>query len=102
VTSVAGRIFVLSPADCSGPRGLLLHRPESDHDLARRLRGREGAALGPRVLFPPDFVGRGDMSRGGLLLRCVRERRELGYVPLLGAERHGVRPPRLAPVVRSR
>jgi len=209
VPSLRSRIFLLSPADCSGKRALLLHRPEADHDLARRLRGNEGAALGevfsfvsslyfrgklayarafarpprgvagalvitpsdglstpeslvtledlrrfagvpvdcgderyrepllrdlrallprldgadvvllgsiasrkytdlltdalgPRVLFPSDFVGRGDMSRGGLLLRCVRERRELGYAPLVGAERHGVRPPRLAPVARSR
>ena len=205
----AARVFLLSPADCSGPRALLLHRPESEHDLAQRLRGREGAALGdvfafvsslyfrgklayarafarppralagvlvitpsdgllppeclvtlrdlrrfagvpidcaderyrgplvrdlralaprldaaevvllgsvasrkytdlltdafgPRAVFPPDFVGRGDMSRGGLLLRCVREGRELAYAPLLGAERHGARPPRLAPVVRPR
>jgi len=37
------------------------------------------------------------MSRGGLLLRCVRERRELEYVPVAGASRHGPRPPRLAP-----
>jgi hypothetical protein len=57
-------------------------------------------ALGARVLFPSDFVGRGDMSRGGLLLRCVREGRELGYAPLLGARRHGVRPPRLGPLRR--
>jgi hypothetical protein len=203
------RVFLLSPADCSGPRALLLHRPESGHDLACRLRGDEGAALGEvfafvsslyfrgklayarafarppvgldgalvitpsdglrppaslvrledlrryaavpvdcreeryrgpllrdlralvprldgadvvllgsvasrkytdlltdvlgsRVLFPPDFVGRGDMSRGGLLLRCVSEERELPYVPILGAERHGSRPPRLAPVPRAR
>ncbi len=34
-------------------------------------------ALGDRLRFPGDFVGRGDMSRGGLLLRCVREGREL-------------------------
>src|SRR5205085_375247 len=27
--------------------------------------------LGDRRLFPPAFVGRGDMSRGGLHLRCV-------------------------------
>jgi hypothetical protein len=200
------RVFLLSPADCSGKRALLLHRPEADHDLARRLRGKraalgevfsfvsslyfrgklayarafaqpprgvagalvitpcdglstpeslvdledlrryagvpvdsgderyrqpllrdlrallprlEGAdvvllgsiasrkytdlltdAFGARVLFPTDFVGRGDMSRGGLMLRCVNERRELGYVPLLGAERHGSRPARLAPVPR--
>jgi hypothetical protein len=51
--------------------------------------------FGERLLFPVDFVGRGDMSRGGLLLRCVREGRELDYVPVLGAIRHGARPPRL-------
>ena len=27
--------------------------------------------FGNRLVFPPAFVGRGDMSRGGLLLRCV-------------------------------
>ena len=51
--------------------------------------------LGERVVFPADFVGRGDMSRGGLLLRAAREGQELGYVPLLGATRHGARPARL-------
>lgn len=207
--SVPGRVFLLSPADCSGPRALLLHRPGSEGDLARRLRGAPGASLGevfafvsslyfrgklayarafarppagvdgalvitpsdglqaperpvtladlrrfagvpvdcgearyreplrrdlrallPRlggaevvllgsiasrkytevltdvlgaqVLFPSDFVGRGDMSRGGLLLRCVREGRELAYVPIAGAVRHGARPPRLARLVRPR
>ncbi len=54
-----------------------------------------GAVFGERLLFPVDFVGRGDMSRGGLLLRCVREGRPLDYVPVLGATRHGARPPRL-------
>ncbi|HEX9190355.1 MAG TPA: hypothetical protein VGB87_24980 [Vicinamibacteria bacterium] len=56
--------------------------------------------LGPRLVFPPDFVGRGDMSRGGLMLRCAREGRELPYVPLAGAERRGARPARLAPLPR--
>ena len=51
--------------------------------------------FGDRLRFPAEFVGRGDMSRGGLLLRCVRERRELEYVPVAGASRHGPRPPRL-------
>ena len=50
-----------------------------------------------RLLFPPAFVGRGDMSRGGLLLRCAAEDRELDYAPLAGAVRHGTRPPRLEP-----
>ncbi len=48
-----------------------------------------------RLLFPSDFVGRGDMSRGGLLLRAARAGVELPYVPVKGAVRHGVRPPRL-------
>ena len=54
--------------------------------------------FGDRLLFPIDFVGRGDMSRGGLLLRCVRSGEELPYVPVTGAVRHGPRPPRLAPI----
>jgi hypothetical protein len=54
--------------------------------------------FGPRLLFPSAFVGRGDMSRGGLLLRCVRDDKELEYVPVKGAVRHGPRPPRLTPV----
>jgi hypothetical protein len=202
------RVFLLSPADCSGKRSRLLQGPDRAHDLARRMRGREGAelgevfsfvsslyfrgklayarafarpprgvagvhvitpcdglkapesplhlgdlrryagvpvdaeegryrrpllrdlralapvwaeaevillgsiaspkyvklltaVLGARLFFPSDFVGRGDMSRGGLLLRCVQERRELPYVPLLGAQRRGTRPARLPPVQRK-
>jgi hypothetical protein len=53
-------------------------------------------AFGSRLRFPGDFVGRGDMSRGGLMLRCVEDRSELAYVPLDGAKRRGQRPPRLA------
>lgn len=53
--------------------------------------------FGERLLFPSDFVGRGDMSRGGLLLRSVRDHRELEYRPVLGALLHGKRPPKLEP-----
>jgi hypothetical protein len=198
------RVFLLSPADCSGRRALLLQRPDPGHDLGRRLHGEGGAAvgevfafvsslyfrgklayarafarppaggagihvitpcdglvspdavlrvrdlqrygrvavdvdepryrrplvrhlealaptwtetevvllgsvaspkyvelltrvLGERVAFPSEFVGRGDMSRGGLMLRCVDEARELSYVSLVGATRHGPRPARLPP-----
>jgi hypothetical protein len=203
----AGRIFLLSPATCGGPRATLLTAPRSRLTLAERLRSAEGAALGevmaflsglyfrgklayarafarppahlpgvagafvimpdagltpvdapltmaglrsaarvdisatnrryrepleatarllrdaagddcevvllgsvatakyveplsavfgPRLAFPLEFVGRGDMSRGGLMLRCVREGRELTYVSLDGlVPRHGPRPPRL-------
>jgi hypothetical protein len=54
--------------------------------------------FGSRLRFPIDFVGRGDMSRGGLLLRCVRSGDELTYVPVEGAVRHGARPPKLPPI----
>jgi hypothetical protein len=54
--------------------------------------------FGDRLTFPLAFVGRGDMSRGGLLLRCVRSGVELDYGPVAGAVRRGPRPPRLAPV----
>jgi hypothetical protein len=53
------------------------------------------AIFGGRLRFPIDFVGRGDMSRGGLLLRRVQEGVELEYAPVLGAVRHGTRPPKL-------
>lgn len=53
------------------------------------------AALGRRLLFPVDFVGRGDMSRGGLMLRAARAGVELPYAAVEGAVVHGPRPPRL-------
>ena len=56
--------------------------------------------FGERLLFPQEFVGRGDMSRGGLLLRCVASGEELTYVPVGGAVRHGARPPKLDPATR--
>jgi len=56
------------------------------------------AIFGDRLLFPIDFVGRGDMSRGGLLLRKAREGVELPYVPVRGAVLHGARPPKLPPI----
>jgi hypothetical protein len=53
------------------------------------------AGLGERLVFPSAFVGRGDMSRGGLMLRAVDEGRELDYVPIAGAVVRGTRPPKL-------
>jgi len=205
VGSAGFRVFLLSPADCSGKRARLLQNPDATHDLARRMLGPTGvelgeafsfvsslyfrgklayarafarpprgasgvyvitpcdglrppdsplraddlrryaavdidldeeryrapllrdlqalapawaeteivllgsiasakyvelltSVLGGRLSFPSDFVGRGDMSRGGLLLRCALEGRELPYVALLGAERRGPRPARLPPL----
>lgn len=53
--------------------------------------------FGQRLKFPPEFVGRGDMSRGGLMLRCQREGVQLTYVSVGDAVRHGARPPKLPP-----
>jgi hypothetical protein len=54
------------------------------------------AVFATRLTFPIDFVGRGDMSRGALLLRAARDGRELPYAPVCNAPRHGPRAPRIA------
>jgi hypothetical protein len=51
--------------------------------------------LGERLLFPEEFIGRGDMSRGGLMLRCVSHAHELRYIPVAGAIRKGRRAARV-------
>lgn len=56
------------------------------------------AIFGDRLLFPAEFVGRGDMSRGGLMLRCIQAREQLTYIPVLNATRTGFRPPKLRPL----
>ena len=60
------------------------------------------AAFGSRLVFPSEFVGRGDMSRGGLLLRAASDVKELSYTSVLGAVRRGKRPPKLEPLSRVR
>ena len=59
-------------------------------------------ALGDRLHYPPSFIGRGDMSRGGLLLRSARASTELEYQRLESdTVRRGRRPPKLAPLAPS-
>src|SRR5207249_1009764 len=38
--------------------------------------------FGERLVFPECFVGRGDMSRGGVMLRAAESGKELTYVPV--------------------
>jgi hypothetical protein len=59
------------------------------------------AIFGEQLMFPAEFVGRGDMSRGGLMLRRTQSGEQLTYIPLLGATRHGPKPPKLAPLPRN-
>jgi hypothetical protein len=54
--------------------------------------------FGDHLLFPTDFVGRGDMSRGALLLNAARSGAELAYEPVETATRRG----RRAPSIRKR
>ena len=76
-------------------------RPARQHRDVQ-VRGRPPAASSGRAsCFPPSFIGRGDMSRGGLLLRAAREGVELEYAPLDSVtQRHGPRPPKLEPDAR--
>jgi hypothetical protein len=53
--------------------------------------------FGANLLFPQEFVGRGDMSRGGLMLRCAQTGLELNYVSVRSTVRRGSRPPKLFP-----
>jgi len=57
--------------------------------------------FGDRLRYPVSFVGRGDMSRGGLLLRSAASGEELEYGPLTaGVRPRGPRPPKLDPKTR--
>jgi len=44
------------------------------------------AVFGERLLFPEIFLGRGDMSRGSLLLKCCSAALPLRYLPAAGLE----------------
>jgi hypothetical protein len=49
--------------------------------------------FGDWLLFPSDFVGKGDMSRGSILLKAAAAGRELAYVPVEGTRRSNARSP---------
>src|SRR5437868_3620852 len=73
-------------------------RRNASFDLAVRLRAQDRVVLlgsiatpkyleplsrtfGSRLHYPLEFIGRGDMSRGSLMLWCAAQRRELTYLP---------------------
>jgi hypothetical protein len=68
--------------------GLLeAHGPDARYVLLGSVATKKYVAplleiFGERLLFPTEFSGRGDMSRGSLLLRAVRDGRELEYTPV--------------------
>jgi hypothetical protein len=53
-------------------------------------------------MFPTTFIGRGDMSRGGLLLRAVANETELEYQSIAKVSQlPGSRPAKLVPLPRN-
>jgi len=57
--------------------------------------------FGARLVFPAEFVGRGDMSRGGMMLRAARSGEPLAYAMVAGTVRRGKRPPKLGKLPRK-
>lgn len=47
--------------------------------------------FGKRLLFPKEFLGHGDMARGGMLLKRAESGIELTYIPVSDPERLGTR-----------
>jgi hypothetical protein len=47
--------------------------------------------FGDRLVFPKEFIGRGDMARGGMLLQHAASGTELDYIPVSDPSRLGVR-----------
>ena len=52
--------------------------------------------FGSRLLFPMEFIGHGDMARGGMLLQRATSGVELSYVPVSHPTRLGIRPTKKA------
>ena len=56
------RIFLLSPANCSGPRAKVLLSERAAFDLALRLRSRQGVAIGEAFAFISGLYFRGKLA----------------------------------------
>jgi hypothetical protein len=52
--------------------------------------------FGSRLLFPKEFVGHGDMARGGLMLQRAASGIELNYIPVSDRSRLGLKPTKKA------
>ena len=52
--------------------------------------------FGERLVFPKEFLGHGDMARGGMLLQRAASGTELSYVPVSDPSRLGTKPAKKA------
>jgi hypothetical protein len=71
-TTPAARIFLLSPANCSGERGKLLLRPGAEFALARELQSRAGARLSDVFQFMSGLYFRGKVAYADRFARPPR------------------------------
>ena len=52
--------------------------------------------FGARLVFPKEFIGHGDMARGGMLLKRAESGKELTYIAVSNPARLGIRPTKKA------
>src|SRR5687768_13679254 len=57
-----GRIFLLSPANCSGPRAKIVLSDRATFDLAVRLRSEQGVAIGEAFAFISGLYFKGKLT----------------------------------------
>src|SRR5438045_9161000 len=60
----SSRIFLLSPANCGGPRARQILSPNAKFALAEALRSRRGAMLGDVFMFVSGLYFRGKLTYG--------------------------------------
>src|SRR5689334_5931508 len=58
----SGRVFLLSPANCSGPRAKMVLSDRASFDLAVRLRSEQGVAIGEVFAFISGLYFRGKLA----------------------------------------
>src|SRR5438128_11279990 len=59
---VPPRIFLLSPANCGGPRAKMVVSPNARFELAHRLRGGQGVAIGEVFAFVSGLYFKGKIT----------------------------------------
>lgn len=94
-----GNPHFTAPLQRHASEQLGLHGPETRFVLLGSVASNKYVApllevFGERLLFPGEFAGLGDMSRGSLMLRAVREGRELEYTSVVDAVRSFAGTPR--------
>ena len=62
MAAVQPKVFLLSPANCNGPRAQQVASPNARFALAAELRSRRGAMLGDVFMFVSGLYFRGKLT----------------------------------------